>query len=144
MNNYKTVESKKIFQTPIFDLFEDRITLPSGQEITKAVLKHPGASVFIPQVDDNHLILIRQYRYAVRSSILEFPAGIIDPGESPLECAQREMSEETGHGAKKWTELGCFYSSPGFCNEKLYGFLGRELFEKTAPADEAKTFEEPE
>ena len=88
---------------------------------------HPGAAVILPILDDGRALLIRNYRFAVEGELLELPAGTIDGTEPAIECARRELVEETGYSAAEMTPLVSFYSSPGFCNEVLHAFLATGL-----------------
>ena len=106
---------------------EQTLRLPSGRTVVRQVVKHPGAVVILPQLADGRLLPIAQYRCAVGETVLEFPAGTLEPGEAPLACARRELIEETGYRADHWHALGTIYSSPGFCDERLHLFLASGL-----------------
>lgn len=93
----------------------------------REVVEHPGAVAILALEDRDKVVLVRQYRQPAGSVLLEVPAGKLDPGESPLQCAQRELAEETGLQGADWKQLACFYPSPGFCDEKIYLFLARKL-----------------
>jgi len=141
MTEYDIISTTKLYDAHIFTVTKDRIRIPSGKETTRTIIQHRGASAFIPQCDDGSLLLVSQYRHAIRSTILEFPAGIIEQGETPLECAQREICEEVNFAAATWSKLGDFYSSPGFCDEKLYGFFAKDLTPRYAEGDEDEIIE---
>jgi len=100
-----------------------------GKEHRYDLVVHPGAAVVLPILDDTRVLLIRNYRFAVGQELLELPAGTLDPPEPALECARRELAEETGYQAGKLEPLVSFYSTPGFCTEHLYAFLATELIE---------------
>jgi ADP-ribose pyrophosphatase len=87
----------------------------------------PGAAVALPILDDGRVILISNYRFAVGRTLLELPAGMLDNGEPAIECARRELCEETGYRAGKLESLLSFFSTPGMCNEQLHAFLATEL-----------------
>lgn len=91
------------------------------------LIVHPGAAVILPILDDGRVVLIRNYRFAVGQELLELPAGTMDPPEPPLECARRELAEETGFRAGKLEPLLSFYSTPGILNEEMHVFLATEL-----------------
>lgn len=91
------------------------------------LVDHPGAACILPIDAQGNFLLIRQWRRAVQKSLLEIPAGTLEPGESPYACADRELREETGFRAQKLTFLGGCYSAPGFCNEYLHIFLAEDL-----------------
>ena len=91
------------------------------------LIVHPGAAVVLPILDDGRIVVIRNHRFAVGQDLLELPAGTIDPPESPIECARRELTEETGYRTEKLERLLSFYSTPGICNECLHAFVATEL-----------------
>ena len=91
----------------------DRVIEPSGMEVEREVVRHPGAAVLLPVTGDGRVILIRQFRYAAGETLLEVPAGTIDPGETPEQTAVRELVEETGYHAGKLEKLAEFFPSPG-------------------------------
>ncbi len=98
-----------------------------GRAVRREMVRHPGAVMIVPQLDDGRLVLIRNYRIAPDLRLWEFPAGKLEPGEAPLATAKRELAEETGYQAKQWHELSTFYTSPGFADELMHVFLSREL-----------------
>jgi ADP-ribose pyrophosphatase len=106
---------------------KERFTLPSGRELELDIVKHPGASAIVPFISDTDILLIRQYRHATRDTILEVPAGKIDPGETPLTTAGRELEEEVGQRAGRIEELGWIWTTPGFTDEKIYLYAGFDL-----------------
>lgn len=87
------------------------------------------------------MLLVRQYRYACETALTEIPAGGLEPGEDPLAAAQRELREETGHEASRWTELGNCFTAPGFCNERMFFFLAEGLRSAEAEPDEDENLE---
>lgn len=101
--------------------------LPDGRPAVREFVLHPGAACILARPDPDSLILVRQYRYAVGEELWEIPAGKLDPEESPLQCAQRELLEETGYTAARWDRCFRFLSSPGFSNEWLTLFVARSL-----------------
>ncbi|MDY3973349.1 MAG: NUDIX hydrolase [Veillonella caviae] len=101
--------------------------LVNGREAWREVVHHPGASAIIVIDNEGRLVMERQYRYALKSGLLEIPAGKLDAGEDPLTCAKRELEEENGYTAKEWISLGAVATSPGFCNEIIHIFLARDL-----------------
>ncbi len=122
------IDSKLIYSGQIIEVKVDRVVLPDGSETTREVVFHVPAVVIVPVDKSNNLIMVSQYRYAINKRILEFPAGGLDKDETPEECAQRELREETGFGSKKLLNLGGFWSAPGFLTEYLHVFLALELF----------------
>lgn len=108
----------------------------------RGVVDHPGAVVIVPELDDGRLVMIRNLRFAIGSRLLwEFPAGILEAGEDPADCAVRECEEETGYRPQRVVPLGGFYSLPGFCNEYLYVFRAEGLREVGQNLDEAEQIE---
>jgi ADP-ribose pyrophosphatase len=116
-----------LFTGRIFDVVEEHIRLATGKLARHVTVRHPGAAVILPRLDDGSLIVITQYRHSVRKTLLEFPAGTLEPGEEPLVCAQRELAEEAGQLARQWHALGVLHPASGFCSETQYCFLATEL-----------------
>ncbi len=123
----KKLSSKKIFQGKLINLFLDHVKLPNGETSTREGVDHPGAVCIIPILPSGEICLIRQYRYGPRQEFIEIPAGKIDKGEKPLDCARRELSEEIGYAAKKLTFLTKIYPAIGFSNEMMWMYLGENL-----------------
>jgi len=126
----QVVSSKVVYQGKVFKVTSDKVKEPNGITATRDVIRHSG-SVVILAVDESgdepRVLLERQYRYAAQSYLWELPAGRIDPGESALAGAKRELIEETGYRAKKWKRVLHFYASPGFLDETMEIFLARGL-----------------
>ena len=120
----------------IVNLRSDTVRLQNGKIAGREVVEHNGGVVIAAITDSGHVIAVRQYRYPVFEELLELPAGKLERGEDPLECAKRELSEETGYTAKSWVDLGKIYPSPGFCEEILYIFLATGLTQGDAHPDE--------
>ncbi len=132
----KTINSQDIFQGRIINLRLDRVVLPDGSESTREVVEHPGA-VAIVAIDENQNIwMVKQYRKAVEEILMEIPAGTLEKGEDPLECAKRELAEETGLKAQNWKSILSYYSAPGFVTEKLHLFLATEFTEGNKHPDQ--------
>lgn len=133
----KLISSKVAFKGRVFDVHADMVEEPNGLVIRRDVIRHNG-SVVILAIDesknaaDPEIIIERQYRHAVGEFLLELPAGRVEPGESPLAAAKREMIEETGYRAKKWTLLTRYFASPGFLGEWMQIYLAREISEGLA------------
>lgn len=140
--------SRRIYSGKVLNLDIDRVRFPDGSTGELEMIRHPGASAIIPFLsepagDDPQILLIKQYRYAAESFLYEVPAGRLDPGESPAECARRELMEETGCTAEKIEPLYTFYTTPGFIDERIYGFIatGISRGESAREADEFLTVE---
>ncbi len=102
-------------------------TLDDGRERVQDVIRHPGAVVIVPLVDDEHVCLIRNFRVAVNQSLVELPAGTCEPNESPQQTAYRELLEETGFQAGRLDRLTQFYASPGIMDEQMFAYVASEL-----------------
>lgn len=116
----------QLYQGRVFDLVRERLRM-HGRLIVRDRIVHPGAVVIVPMLDPCRIVFVRQYRRAVRRLLLELPAGTLAPREARLQCARRELIEETGWRAKRWTRLGTFFAAPGFCSEALTAFLAQDL-----------------
>src|SRR5580692_3829277 len=107
-NDMKLISSKEITKNRIFTVTQDHAVDPDGFEIERAIVQHRGSAVMMPVDEKNRILLVRQYRLAARKFLWELPAGTVDPGEKPLQTGRRELVEETGYRAKKWTKLAEF------------------------------------
>jgi len=105
----------------------DRVALPNGRDVELEFIEHPGASAVVPLHADGTVTLIRQFRYATGGYILEVPAGKLDPGETPEQCARREVEEEAGVRAGALHALGAIWTTPGFTNERIWLFAATQL-----------------
>ena len=141
MPRAEVLSTKVLQRYRIFAIVEQELRLPSGQTVVRQVVQHPGAVVIMPQLADDRMVLIAQYRFAVRETLLEFPAGTLESGEAPLECARRELIEETGYRAEHWRALGVTYPLPGYCDEQQHLFMATGLVPEHAAADEDEILE---
>lgn len=134
----KTLHSEAIFKGKVISLQLDDVLLPNGQRAKREIVKHPGAVAIIALTKDNKLVVVEQYRKALERSIVEIPAGKLEPGEAPDVTARRELEEETGYGCHELTLLQSFYTSPGFADELIHIFVARDLYviEERAAMDE--------
>jgi ADP-ribose pyrophosphatase len=114
------VASREIFHGSILRIRHDDVVIPNGEHRKREVVEHPGGVVVVATLPNGNLLLIRQYRYALGQHLLEFPAGKREPNEEPQVTIARELEEETGYLADHWEEITYVYTSPGFCNEKIY------------------------
>jgi len=131
------ISSEEIYNGKIVHLFRDTVRLPNGKPATREVMHHPGAAAVVPLTEDGNVILVRQYRYPFAQVMLEIPAGKLDPGEDPMVCARRELTEETGFEAAQIVQLGVFYPSVAILDEKIHLYLARGLtFCATNPDDD--------
>ena len=123
----ETISSERVYSGRILDLDVDQVRLPSGTEAEREVIRHLGAAVVLPLLDGGRTILVNQFRYPMGEELLELPAGKLDPGEDPAECAARELAEETGWRAGEIHDLGSFFTTPGFTDEVLHAFVATGL-----------------
>lgn len=121
------VSSEVLLDGGFLQYRKDTVRLPNGETSTREYVVHPGAVVVIPYLDDDTLLLIKQFRYPVGLTMIEFPAGKIDPGEDPLVCAQRELQEETGYTATHWQRVGQMHLAVGYSDEIIHIYAARGL-----------------
>ena len=130
-----TVSSEKVYDGTFLDVRKDIVKLPNGNESTREWINHPGAACIIPIMSDGKLALIKQYRYPVRSTMIELPAGKLDIGEKPEVCAIRELEEEIGYLADKLTFVTKIHPAIGFANEEMWIFLAENLIKSKKNTD---------
>jgi len=123
----KRLATETVFKGRLLHVVRDEVELPNGKKTTREGILHPGAVVVIPFLDEETLIMERQYRYMPDQVFLELPAGKLDPGEDTLSCAQRELLEETGYKAEHWQSLTKLYPAIGFADEEMGLFAARAL-----------------
>jgi ADP-ribose pyrophosphatase len=132
-----TINTQGVFNGKLLKLHVDTVRLPNGRETTKEIIEHPGAVAIIPILDSGKLLVVKQYRTAARRRMLEIPAGTLEANEPPLECAKRELIEETGYAAGHFTRLFSCYLAPGYSSEKIHFFLASRLVKtKARPAED--------
>lgn len=122
----KLLERRAAYEGRMLHVYSDRVEI-DGRETTREVVLHPGACAILPVTEKKEILFVRQYRYAAEETLLEIPAGKIDPGEAPDVCAARELTEETGFRAERLRKLGAVFTTPGFCNEKIHLYLADRL-----------------
>lgn len=123
----KTLNSQMVYDGKIVKVYRDNVELADGHKSFREVVRHSGGVVIVAFRDENTILLVKQYRYPIAKTVLELPAGKLEKGEDPFEAAKRELEEETGYCANKWTDLGYINTSPGFSDEKLYLYLAQDL-----------------
>ena len=126
------IRTVRAYSGKVISLDVDTVRFPDGSVGELEMIRHPGASAVVPfldepNADDPRILLIRQYRYAADSFLLEIPAGRLEPGESPESCAMRELEEETGRKARSYKKVFELYTTPGFTDEKIHLFLAWDL-----------------
>jgi ADP-ribose pyrophosphatase len=130
------VSSRRVYTGKVISLDVDQVRFPNGTIGELEMIRHSGASAVVPIMDtgkvDPNVVLIRQYRYAANSYLYEIPAGRIDQDESPEECAERELREETGYSAGHLRRLTTIYTTPGFTDERIHIFMAEELTDGAA------------
>ena len=135
------VDSEEVYPGKLFQVYRDRVRLPDGKETTREIVRHPGSVAIIPRHADGRIVLVRQFRYVTGRELWEIPAGTMDkPGEDSLSGARRELSEEAGLKAQRWTTLGSAYLMPGYCDERMTFFLAEELSATEAHAEMDESF----
>lgn len=122
-----TVASRAIYRGRVATLRVDDVRMPSGRIERREIVEHPGAAAVVPVTDDHEVVMVRQYRKAVESALLEIPAGTLNAGETALACAHRELAEETGLACDVMMPLITFVPSPGLLTEEITLFLARGL-----------------
>ncbi|MBE3562624.1 MAG: NUDIX hydrolase [Hydrogenibacillus schlegelii] len=138
----RPLERTLLYRGRIIDVARYRVRLPDGREAEREVVHHPGAVAVLAVAEDGGretIVLVRQYRFPLRRTTLEIPAGKLEPGADPLAEARRELAEETGFGAERWRKLGVFFSSPGFADEAMHLYEARGLV-PGAPHPDADEF----
>jgi ADP-ribose pyrophosphatase len=123
----KVISSKEVLKNKLFRVVDEVANDPSGFEIHRSIVRHPGSAVMIAVDQENRVLLVKQFRLPAEQDMWEIPAGRIDPGETPEQTAKRELREETGYEAKTWSLLSSFWASPGYVDEKMNLFLAEEL-----------------
>lgn len=141
------LSSERVFGGKVFDVHRDNVRMPNGREVIVDVVRHPRSVVLLPIPEPGHIILVRQFRYAIQRWLWELPAGSIDAGEEPDAAARRECHEEIGLLPETIVRLAAFFPTPGFCDEEMIFFRlsGLSVPDQPAALDEdedieAKTF----
>ncbi len=135
------IDSRHIYDGQLLEVREDTVRLPDGRPARREYVRHPGAAIIVPILDDGTILLERQYRYPLRQHFLELPAGKIDAGEDPAATARRELLEETGYEAEEWEHLFTTYPCVGYSNERLEFYLARRLRHVGHPGEDGEFLE---
>lgn len=123
----KTLDSKYVYQGKVIDVTYNNVEIADGSKSVRIVVEHPGGVVIVAQKTPETILMVKQFRYPIKQTVLELPAGKLEKGEEPFPAAKRELEEETGYRAKNWKELGYINTTPGFCDEKLYLYHAQDL-----------------
>ncbi len=140
MTTERLILSRRLYEGHVISLREDTVEMPGGKQAKREVVEHRGAVVIVPLDGEGNVLMVRQYRHAAGQTLLELPAGTLNPKEFADDCAARELQEETGH-IGKLKRLGGFYSAPGFCSEFLHLYLATELRPSFLKPDEDERLE---
>ncbi|SDC02129.1 MULTISPECIES: NUDIX hydrolase [unclassified Candidatus Frackibacter] len=135
----KQLKSTEIYEGRILNLRIDNVKLPDGNEAKREIVEHAAGVTIIPYLQDTgEVIMVRQFRNPAEQILLEMPAGMLEINEEPKRCARRELEEETGYKAGDLKRIGSFYTSPGFCDERIHLYLAQNLskYEQHTDVDE--------
>ena len=135
------LESRLAFAGTFLHLYQDTVRAADGHIGVREYVRHPGAVTVVALLDDGQVVLERQYRHPLGRTMIEIPAGKIDPGEAPLACAQRELLEETGYSAARWVHLGGFHNAFGYSDEKIEVFVAQGLQPERTAQDAGEVIE---
>jgi ADP-ribose pyrophosphatase len=130
------LSTETVFEGKIVTVRVDAVSLANGVKAVREVVEHRPAVAIVPFDDDGQIILVSQFRYPVGEQLLEVPAGIIEEGETPEQCADRELQEEIGYRAREMRSLGSFWTAPGFSDELMYAFVATDLEPSRLEPDE--------
>ena len=125
--NFTILKHDILFEGRVFNIYKDVIEYDDGQTDIREVVEHYGGSTVLAVIDYNSLILVKQYRHPLKNFIYELPAGKLNLNEDPLDCAKRELKEETGYTATNWEKIISFHTTPGYSSEKLNIYLATNL-----------------
>lgn len=132
---------RTLLEGGFLEVHRDEVVLPDGSAATREYIRHPGAVAVVPLLDDGRVVLVRQYRYPIDRSIVEFPAGKRDAGEATLECARRELLEETGYRAREWAFACEIHNAAAYSSESIWIYFARGLVAGEQQLDEGEFVE---
>lgn len=137
----RQLDSAEVYQGHFLRVLKDRVALPDGSTSSREFIRHPGAVMVVPMLDDGRLLMERQFRYPMGRVMLEFPAGKLDAGEDPLACGQRELTEETGYTAAEWAYAGVLHNAIAYSDEGIHIYFARGLVQGAQRLDEGEFLE---
>ena len=123
----KTLDSEYVYNGKVITVKRDNVEISTGKKSVREVVVHSGGVVIVAKKSEDTILLVKQFRYPIKQTVLELPAGKLEKGEEPFPAAKRELEEETGYRAGNWKSLGFINTTPGFCDEKLYLYLASDL-----------------
>jgi len=137
----QTLQTTQVYRGHFLDVRSDRVQLPDGGTAGREYIVHPGAVMVVPLLDDGRVVIERQWRYPLARVMLEFPAGKLDAGELPLQCAVRELIEETGYRATEWARAGILHNAIAYSNEGIEVWFARGLTQGARALDAGEFLE---
>lgn len=137
----RPLDSQQVYRGHFLDVRRDQVSLPDGRTAHREYIRHPGAVMVVPLLDDGGLVMERQYRYPMGRVMLEFPAGKLDAGEDPRVCGQRELLEETGYRAAEWAYAGVLHNAIAYSDEGIHIYFARGLSRGAQQLDEGEFLE---
>lgn len=135
------IDSEPVFDGKLLHVRRDRVRLPDGNEATREYIVHPGAVMIVPRLADGRYVMVRQFRYPLARVFVEFPAGKIDPGESPIRTAKRELAEEAGYRAGEWRRLGIIHPVISYSTEFIEMWVADALSHVGSKLDDGEFLE---
>ncbi|UCH64241.1 MAG: NUDIX hydrolase [Fidelibacterota bacterium] len=137
----KKISSEPVFQGRLLDVHRDEVQLPNGTTTVREYIRHPGAAVMVPLLENGNLVFLHQFRYALGAVMVELPAGKLDPGEDPLDTARRELAEETGYNCDRLVRLGLIHPCIGYSDERIGVYLATGLKPAKAEGESDESLE---
>ena len=134
----KTLSSETVFEGRVFTAKKLEVELPDGSRSNREIIEHRGGATIVPVDDERNIYMVKQFRIATGKVLLETPAGKLEAGEDPFECARRELTEETGLTAEKISHISSYYPTPGYCNEVINIYLAEGLSQHRPHRDEGE------